>query len=128
MTSPLQNAIPASAKWKNVTRACQIFGARAWVNCRQDGLATVVRRNSRCDASPFGIDRNCKCRAPKGAIEWHHLAEFKGIRSLTGNSQANQSTRMRSHEVDGLRSDFLRGNDDIAFVLAVFIIDDDNHP
>ena len=34
---------------------------------------------------------------------------------------------MRGHEIDGLRRDLLRGHDEVAFVLAVRVIHDDDH-
>jgi len=45
VTSPLQNAIPASAKRKNVPRPCQIFGTCVCVYYRERRLGTVVRRS-----------------------------------------------------------------------------------
>ena len=35
---------------------------------------------------------------------------------------------MLGHEVDGFGSNFFGGEGEIAFVFAIFVIDDDDHP
>src|SRR5438132_347086 len=127
MASPFQYAVPAGTKREDVARPCQIFRPRTWIDCRQDRLRTVVRGNSRFDASPPRIDRDRKGSAAAGSISRDHQTQLKGICSLTSNSQADQSPRMSGHEVDGFRSDHLRSNYEIALVLAVFVIDEHDH-
>ncbi len=41
--------------------------------------------------------------------------------------QADQPAAMRRHEVDGFRRDAFGGHREIAFVLAIFIVDHDQH-
>src|SRR5580658_4779428 len=128
MASPFQYTISAGTQREDVPRPCEIFRARTRVDCRHDRLGTVVGGYFRFDASPLRVDRERKGSAVIESIPRGHQAQFQGIRSLTSNSQTDQSARVSSHEVDGIRSDHLRSNHEIALVLAVFVIDDDNHP
>ena len=65
VTSPLHHAIPASAKRKDVPRPRQIFRTCMCVYDRENRLGTVVRRDSRCDASSLRVYRHRKgCAAP----------------------------------------------------------------
>src|SRR5260221_11025477 len=41
--------------------------------------------------------------------------------------QANQAAAKLGHEVDGFGRDFLSGEGEVAFVFAVFVVDDDDH-
>ena len=49
------------------------------------------------------------------------------IEPLFGHRQADQPAAVRGHEIDRLRRDALRGDGQIAFVLAVLVVDDDDH-
>jgi hypothetical protein len=46
--------------------------------------------------------------------------------SLGSQGETDQPTAMFGHEVDGLGRHVLSGNDEIAFILAVFVIDEDD--
>ena len=46
---------------------------------------------------------------------------------LARERQTHQPPRLAHHEIDGGGSDFLGGDDEIAFVFAVFVIDQDDH-
>src|SRR5580692_111122 len=47
--------------------------------------------------------------------------------ALIGHSEADQAASILGHEVDGFGRDLLGGESDVAFVLAVFIVDYDDH-
>ena len=49
------------------------------------------------------------------------------IETFFGHREANQSTSALGHEVDGFGSDFLRGQSEVAFVLAILVVHDHNH-
>ena len=40
--------------------------------------------------------------------------------------ETDQPTGMSGHEINGLRRHVLSGNDEIAFILAIFVIDEDD--
>jgi hypothetical protein len=73
-----------------------------------------------------GIDRHRKGR-PKGrGILNGLLGQLKLLDPLRRERQTNQPTRMLGHEIDGLRGDFLRRDDEIAFILPVFVVYQDD--
>src|SRR5205085_7609076 len=49
------------------------------------------------------------------------------LATLTGQAEADQAARVRRHEVDRIRRGELRGADEVALVLALGIVDDDDH-
>ncbi len=49
------------------------------------------------------------------------------VKPLFGHRQADQATSVLGHEVDGFGSDLFGGERQIAFVLAIFVVDDDDH-
>src|SRR3546814_6173110 len=44
-----------------------------------------------------------------------------------GQRQADEAAAMRRHEVDRVRRRHLRGNDEVALILAVLVVDEDEH-
>ena len=54
---------------------------------------------------------------------WRQLQFFDALGS---QCQANQSAGMSGHEIDGLRGHLFCGNDEIAFVFPVFVVDQDD--
>jgi hypothetical protein len=55
-------------------------------------------------------------------VPLRHVREFELVGALRGNWHANQATRMHSHKIDHLGRDVRSRANQIAFVLAVFII------
>ncbi len=49
------------------------------------------------------------------------------VEALLGHGEADQAASMLGHEVDGFGRDLLGGERDVAFVLAVLVVDDDDH-
>ncbi|MCY1450942.1 hypothetical protein D9M71_677830 [compost metagenome] len=60
-------------------------------------------------------------------IGLHHRRQAQVGGALAGERQAHQAAAVGDHEVDVRRLDQLGGHDQVAFVLAVFVIDDDHH-
>jgi len=50
------------------------------------------------------------------------------VQPLSRHGQADQPTAVAGHEVDDLRRGLLGGDGQIAFVLAVLVVHDDDHP
>lgn len=57
----------------------------------------------------------------------HHRRQAELRAALAGQRQTHQPARVGHHEVDVRRLDQLGGHDQIAFVLAVLVIDDHHH-
>jgi hypothetical protein len=47
--------------------------------------------------------------------------------ALFGHGEADQAASELGHEVDGFGGDFFGGEGEVAFVLAVFVVDHDDH-
>ena len=47
--------------------------------------------------------------------------------ALLGEGEADEAAAVAGHEVDGLGGDVLGGQGEVALVLAVFVVDHDNH-
>ena len=56
-----------------------------------------------------------------------HGTNAQVVQPLFGHGQADQPAAVLGHEVDGFGSDFFCGQGEIAFVLAIFVVDDHNH-
>ncbi len=49
------------------------------------------------------------------------------VGALLGEREADEAAAVAGHEVDGLGSDVLGGQGEVALVLAVLVVDDDDH-
>ena len=56
-----------------------------------------------------------------------HLPEAQVLQPLLGHGQADQAASVLGHEVDGFGRDLLGGHRQVAFVLAVLVVDDHDH-
>jgi hypothetical protein len=74
-----------------------------------------------------GLDRHREGGAMLGAVAAGHRRQVQAFAMLAGQRQADQAAREAGHEVDGLGGDMLGGQHQVAFVLAVFLVDEDHH-
>ena len=56
-----------------------------------------------------------------------HHRDLELIEALTRHRHTDESAAKLRHEVDGLRGDFVRCDRQVAFVLAVLVVDDNDH-
>ena len=61
------------------------------------------------------------------AIGLRHQRQAQLINPRTRHGKADQATRITRHEIDRIRRRELRGDHQIALILAVFIIYQDEH-
>ena len=57
----------------------------------------------------------------------HHEIEVQLSGARLRQREANKTATILGHEVDGIRRRHLRGNDEVALVLAIFRIDENDH-
>ena len=62
-----------------------------------------------------------------GAVVGGHQAEAELLDALAGQGEADQAAGVTGHEIDGLGRGELGGDDEVAFILPVFVIDEDEH-
>ena len=61
------------------------------------------------------------------AVARHHGRQAQALAALAGERQADQAAAEARHEVDGFGRDVVGGQHQVAFVLAVFLVDQDDH-
>ena len=90
------------------------------------GTRSVLRRDS--GRHTFGgLDRHRKRGPVRARVVVRHLRQTQLVRPRLGDRQANQAARVRDHEVDRFRRHVVGGEDDVALVFAVFVIDQHDH-
>ena len=62
-----------------------------------------------------------------GAVAHRHGGELQALAAIARQRQADQATAMLGHEIDGLGRDEFGREDQIALVLAVFLVNEDDH-
>ena len=107
-------------------------GARDPPGCVSGSIAasTVAARSAaempvlvRCFASIGDAEPGVEPRA----VLRHHQRNLELVEPLRRHRQANQPAAVARHEVDRLGRDLLGGDRQIAFVLAILVVDDDDH-
>ena len=95
-------------------------------HCGADGVGAVVGGNAGGHA--FGrFDRHREVGAHARRVADHHRTDAQALAALTGEPQADQPARLTGHEIDVLGPHLAGGHDQIALVLAVFVIEDHHH-
>ena len=112
---------------KYVARPRQIGGLAGRVDASEDRTCAVGGRDSGGD-SGASVHRLTECRAEVGSISRRDEGQPQKIALLASHRQTDQPAAMGRHEVDDLRRDFLSRNREIAFVLTIFVIHDDQNP
>ena len=85
----------------------------------------IRRRDARRNVFP-GIDRHGEGCAERGGILNRLLREMEFFHSLGSQGKTDQPPGMTGHEVDSLGRDVLGRHNEIAFILAIFVIDEDD--
>ena len=121
-----QNSAIPRPQGKHMARPRQIlrFGLR--INRRENGDRPVRGADARGHANAR-IDRLAKGRSVHRSIDCRHQGQVQLVAALFRQRQANEPTAIFGHEVNGVRRDFLRRHCEIAFVLAVLVVHQDNH-
>ena len=63
----------------------------------------------------------------EGRVVAHHLRNVKLVEPRARQRHADQSAGVLAHEVDRIGRDHRRRHHDVAFVLAVLVVEDDDH-
>ena len=62
-----------------------------------------------------------------GAVARRHRRQLQALAALARQRQADQAAAEARHEVDRLGRDVVGGEHQVALVLAVFLVDQDDH-
>ena len=91
-----------------------------------DRLGAVGGGNTGGDALGR-LDRDGEVGAEGGAVAARHHRQIERIAAFLGQGQADQAARMLDHEVDGFWRDEIGGEHQVAFIFAVFLINQNDH-
>jgi len=127
VSDALKHATVARAKRRNVSRPAQVGRHRLRVHGDLNGSGAVLRTHTCSDAETLvGIDGHRE-RGPKLlGVGLALLRKIKLVGPLACEREADPAARLTDHEVDELGRDELRGADQIAFVLAILVVRDDD--
>jgi hypothetical protein len=73
------------------------------------------------------FDRCREVGAVARAVGGHHGSEPEAAAPVFLQREADEAARVLGHEVDRLGRDEVRRDDEIAFVLAILLVDEDHH-
>ena len=126
MASSRQHAAGLRDQRENVTRLDDVVGPCAGGGGDPNRMGAICRRDARRHAVR-GLDRHREIRAMRRAVDRRHRREVQLSRALVGDRHANQAAAELRHEIDRLGRDAIGCDDEIALVLAVFLVDEDDH-
>ena len=117
--------------------SCACSG-KMWPGCtRSDGLASrataacTVRERSAAEmpvVTPSAASMDTVNAVPCGEpLRVRHRRQVQALAHLARHRQADQAARVARHEVDRLGRDEFGREDQVAFVFAVFLVDEDDH-
>ena len=114
-----------ASKGKDMPRPGEICGFAGGIHRHTNGGRAIGRGNSGCDI-PSRVNRHGEGRAKRSCILGGLRMELKLIGPFCCESEAYEPPAMFGHKVDCLRGNLFCGNDQVTFILPVFIIDQDD--
>ena len=121
-----EDATAAGAEREDVSGTGEVVGGRAGVDGDFDGVGAVGGGDAGGDAFA-GFDGLSKGGAEARGVLLGHGTEAQVVGALLGESEADEAASVTGHEVDGLGSNEFGGEGEVAFVFAVFVVDDYDH-
>ncbi len=103
--------------------------ATAWSPDRSPPATVAARSAAEMPVvvRPFGLDRHAERGLEPRRVLRHHQRNLELVEPLRRHRQADQPAAVPRHEVDRFGRDLLGGDRQIALVLAILIVDDDDH-
>ena len=126
MAGTHQGAALACHQRKDVAWRHNVVAAAFRIDRHGDGARTVMCGNAGGDAFAR-LDRDGERGLLPGAVVRGHQRQAKLLDTLAGHSKADQTACVTRHEVDRVRGGELRRHDEVALVLPVLVIDQDEH-
>ncbi len=121
-----QRAALAREQRKHVPRRDDVLAAGFRIDRDRDGARAVMRGDA--GRHPLArLDRDGERRLVPRAVRLAHQRQAELLDPLAGEREADQPARMAGHEIHRLRRRELRRDDEIALVLAILVIDEDEH-
>ena len=112
---------------EDVPRPAQIRRSRGRVEGHLDRAGPVFGRNAAADAMlGTGVDADGEGRLVVVGVLVDHQGQLQRIESLPLHGQADEAPGLGGHEVDLMGGGELGGTDQIAFVLPVLVVHNDD--
>ena len=121
-----EDAAAAGAEGKDVAGAGEVGGGGFGIDGDADGVGAIGGGDAGGDAFAR-LDGLSEGGAEAGGVLLRHGEEAQVVGALLGEGEADEAAAIAGHEVDGFGSDVLGGEGEVAFVLAIFVVDDDDH-
>ena len=111
---------------KDMARLDEVRGLRAGADRGEDRGGAVRGGDARGDPAG-GVDGDGELGALRLPVVADHQLQANGVAALASHRKADQAAAIAGHEVDRLRRRVRRRHDEIAFVLAVLVVDEHHH-
>ena len=126
MAGPPQNAAIHCPQRKNMPRTGEIARSCCRIDQCLNGCGPIFRRHACCRPVDI-IYRDGERSLVERRVRLYHSLKTELSCALPGDRRAHDAPAFANKEIDDFRSDLLSGGDKIAFVLAVFIVHNDQH-
>lgn len=124
-----EDAAIAGAEWADVAGAHQVVGLGMGIGEDANGGGAVGGGDAGGGAeAAVGIDGDGEGGAEGCGVDGGLWGEVEAIAGFTFEGDAEDAAGEAHHEVDGFGGDVLGGADEVAFVFAAFVVDEDDHP
>lgn len=109
-----------------MTGAGEIVGASVWTHRQLDGDGAVTGTDAGGHAF-LGVDGFREGGAEVGGVDLRHEGETEAVADVGLEGETDEAAAVDGHEVYGVRRNGIGGDGEVAFVLAVFVVDNDDH-
>ena len=116
----------AGAEGEDVAGTGEVVGAGVGADRYLDGVGAVGGGDAGSDAFA-GLDGLREGGAEARGVVLRHGAEAHVVCAFLGEGEADEAAAEAGHEVDGFGGAELGGEGEVAFVLAVLVVDEDDH-
>ena len=128
MAGTAQHAAFARPERKYVSGAAQFFGLRGRIDQRADRLGPVGHGDSGRASLRSQVDRDGERGFVQRRVVGDHHRQVQLLAARFGQRSADQPAPVGRHEIDDFGRDLFAGDDEVALVLAVLVVDHDQYP
>ena len=126
MAGPHQHAAVTRDQWEDMARGDDVLRAARRVDRNRNGARAVRRADPGGDALAR-FDADGKGGLVAAAVAAAHQFEAERLDALALKREADEAATVGRHEVDRIGRCHLCGDDEVALVLAVLIVDQHEH-
>ena len=111
---------------EDVSRGDELVRPMCRIDRNGDRASAVGGADSRRNAL-LCLDRDREGGLVAASVVVDHRLQAERVRTFLGQRKADEAAPVPGHEIDRVRSRHLRRNDEIAFILAVVVVDENEH-